>query len=44
MKITISKILFLFLAAFIIQSCSDDLKTTYIDYTDEEYENVSYEW
>jgi len=38
MRITISRLFCFFILASIAQSCTDDIKSTYIDYTDEEYE------
>ena len=41
MKITSSRIFCLFIIALLAQSCDDDIKSTYIDYTDEEYEKLT---
>ncbi len=41
MKITLSRIFCLFIFALLAQSCDDEIKSTYIDYTDEEYEQLT---
>jgi cytochrome c peroxidase len=41
MKITLSRIFWLFTIALLAQSCDDHIKSTYIDYTDEEYEQLT---
>jgi cytochrome c peroxidase len=41
MKITFPRVFCLFIIALLAQSCDDEIKSTYIDYTDAEYEKLT---